>query len=58
MKDMAWLCDSLFLACILSNGSAALLSRLGEPVAIVTHGCSVDMGPAYFLPLHPLITVQ
>ncbi|XP_076463357.1 uncharacterized protein LOC143295514 isoform X2 [Babylonia areolata] len=58
VSDMAWLCDNLFVACMLSNGSAALLSRLGEPVAIATHGCSIDMGPAYFLPLHPLISVQ
>jgi hypothetical protein len=55
---MAWLPDDLFLAVILANGSAALLTRLGEPIAIATHGHSVDMGPAYFLPLHPLITVQ
>ncbi|KAL8600713.1 hypothetical protein ACOMHN_057303 [Nucella lapillus] len=58
VKDVAWLCDSLFVACLLSNGSAALLSRLGEPLAIATYGCSMDMGPAYFLPLHPLISVQ
>ncbi|KAK7482661.1 hypothetical protein BaRGS_00026070 [Batillaria attramentaria] len=58
VSDMAWTSDSLFLACILANGSSALLSRLGEPLAITTHGCSVEMGPAYFLPIHPLITVQ
>ncbi|KAK7099790.1 ciliogenesis and planar polarity effector 1-like [Littorina saxatilis] len=58
VNDLAWVCDNLFVACILGNGSAALLSRLGEPMAVATHGCSVEMGPAYFLPLHPLITVQ
>ena len=58
MCDMAWTYDSLFLACILNNGSVCLLSRLGEPIAIQTSGDNIDMGPACFLPLHPAITVQ
>lgn len=55
--DIAWTYDNLFIACMLANGSAALLSRLGEPLIIATHGCSVEMGPSYFLPLHPFINV-
>ena len=56
--DLAWTCDSLFLACILKNGSVCVLSRLGEPIIIQTDGCSVCMGPSHFLALHPAIFVR
>ncbi|XP_041357450.1 uncharacterized protein LOC121374415 [Gigantopelta aegis] len=56
--DMSWTYDSLFLACILNNGSVCLLSRLGEPLAIHTSGYNIDMGPSRFLPLHPIILIQ
>ena len=55
---MAWTSESLFLAVMLRNGCAGLLSRLGEPLVILSKGCSVDMGPSYYLPLTPLMAVQ
>ena len=58
VADMQWTCDSLFLACILKQGTVCLLTRLGEPLLIQTFGSSVEMGPKPYLPLHPLITVR
>ncbi|XP_067885187.1 ciliogenesis and planar polarity effector 1 isoform X3 [Heterodontus francisci] len=55
---VSWTHDSLFLACMLKRGALLLLSRLGELVTITTFGCSVEFGPAEFIPLHPLITYR
>lgn len=55
---MAWTYDDLFLACILRSGSVCIMPRLGEPILLQTSGHSVDMGPAYFLSLHTVITVR
>ncbi|XP_066289690.1 ciliogenesis and planar polarity effector 1-like [Branchiostoma lanceolatum] len=52
---MRWTCDDLLLVCITKRGSVVILTRLGEPVTLTTHGCSVEMGPSLYLPLHPLI---
>ncbi|XP_068106773.1 ciliogenesis and planar polarity effector 1 isoform X4 [Hyperolius riggenbachi] len=56
--DMAWTADSLFLVCMLKRGSLLLLTRLGELLTLTTSGCSVEFGPAEFIPLHPLITYR
>ncbi|CAG5133709.1 unnamed protein product, partial [Candidula unifasciata] len=56
--DMAWTIDNLFLVIMLRNGSAALLSRLCDPLVLFSKGSSVELGPAYFLTFSPLITVQ
>ena len=56
--DMEWTWDDLFLVCITGQGSVCLLTRLGEPALIQTHGRRVEMGPKCFLPLHPLIIVE
>lgn len=59
MSDMAWLADGLLLACITKRGSLVILPRFGRPLMLVTHGHSpLDVGPAVFLPLHPLVTVK
>ncbi|KAH9499839.1 hypothetical protein Btru_076748 [Bulinus truncatus] len=58
IADLKWTSDNLFLAVILHNGSAGLLSRLGEPLILISKGCSVNLGPAYFLPFTPLISIQ
>ena len=62
MSDMAWLADGLLLACITKRGSLVVLPRFGQPLKLVTHGNqspqALDVGPAVFLPLHPLITVK
>ncbi|XP_009981554.1 PREDICTED: uncharacterized protein C5orf42 homolog, partial [Tauraco erythrolophus] len=54
--DMSWTPDSLFLACMLKRGSLILLTCMGELLTLVTSGCSVEFGPAEFIPFHPLIT--
>ncbi|XP_072461893.1 ciliogenesis and planar polarity effector 1 isoform X3 [Notamacropus eugenii] len=56
--DISWTHDSLFLACVLKRGSLVLLSCLGELLTLVTFGCSIEFGPAEFIPLHPLITYR
>ncbi|XP_075040335.1 ciliogenesis and planar polarity effector 1 isoform X2 [Mixophyes fleayi] len=56
--DMAWTADSLFLACMLKRGSLLLLTHTGELLTLTTSGCSVEFGPAEFIPLHPLITYR
>ncbi|XP_078240608.1 ciliogenesis and planar polarity effector 1 isoform X7 [Pogona vitticeps] len=55
IADMTWTTDSLFLACMLKRGSLILMTCLGELLTLVTFGCSVEFGPAEFIPLHPLI---
>ena len=52
IADMSWTSDGLLLVCVLKQGSL-----YGQPMKLITHGCSMDMGPAYFLPLHPLISI-
>ncbi|XP_010188967.1 PREDICTED: uncharacterized protein C5orf42 homolog, partial [Mesitornis unicolor] len=54
--DMSWSPDSLFLACMLKRGSLILLTCMGELLTLITSGCSVEFGPAEFIPFHPLIT--
>ncbi|KAG8512678.1 Ciliogenesis and planar polarity effector 1, partial [Galemys pyrenaicus] len=56
--DMSWTHDSLFLACMLKRGSLILLTCQGELLTLITFGCSIEFGPAEFIPLHPLITYR
>ncbi|KAM4808355.1 ciliogenesis and planar polarity effector 1 [Rhinophrynus dorsalis] len=56
--DMSWTADGLFLACLLKRGALVLLTRLGELLTLTTFGCSVEFGPAEFIPLHPFITYR
>ncbi|XP_064358826.1 ciliogenesis and planar polarity effector 1-like isoform X2 [Dromaius novaehollandiae] len=56
--DMSWTPDSLFLACMLKRGSLILLTSMGELLTLITSGCSVEFGPAEFIPFHPLITYR
>uniref|UniRef100_G1QAA3 Uncharacterized protein n=1 Tax=Myotis lucifugus TaxID=59463 RepID=G1QAA3_MYOLU len=56
--DISWTHDSLFLACMLKRGSLVLLTCQGELLTLITRGCSVEFGPAEFIPLHPLITYR
>ena len=58
VADMCWTFDDLFLACMLRQGTLCMLTRLGEPAMIQTYGCSIELGPRPFLPLHPLIMVK
>ncbi|XP_047411813.1 ciliogenesis and planar polarity effector 1 isoform X5 [Sciurus carolinensis] len=56
--DVSWTHDSLFLACVLKRGSMLLLTCQGELLTLITFGCSIEFGPAEFIPLHPLITYR
>ncbi|NXI96053.1 CPLN1 protein, partial [Psophia crepitans] len=56
--DMSWTPDSLFLACMLKRGSLILLTCMGELLTLITSGCSVEFGPAEFIPFHPLISCR
>ncbi|XP_069819652.1 ciliogenesis and planar polarity effector 1 [Dendropsophus ebraccatus] len=58
VADMSWTANSLFLACVLKRGSLLLLTRMGELLTLTTFGCSIEFGPAEFIPLHPLITYR
>ncbi|CAH1774750.1 unnamed protein product [Owenia fusiformis] len=58
ITDIAWTHNDTFLVCITKHGFVCTACRGGEPVSIQSQGCSVEMGPALYLPLHPLITVQ
>ncbi|KAJ8346971.1 hypothetical protein SKAU_G00283720 [Synaphobranchus kaupii] len=55
---MSWAQGGLYLACVLKRGSLLLLARLGGLISLSTSGCSVELGPAHFLPLHPLVTCR
>ncbi|KAB1281223.1 Ciliogenesis and planar polarity effector 1 [Camelus dromedarius] len=55
---ISWTHDSLFLACVLKRGSLVLLTCQGELLTLITFGCSIEFGPAEFIPLHPLITYR
>lgn len=35
-----------------------MVSRLTGLLTLTSSGCSVDFGPAQFLPLHPLVTYR
>ncbi|KAM6224372.1 ciliogenesis and planar polarity effector 1 [Rhynchocyon petersi] len=56
--DISWTHDNLFLACMLKRGSLVLLTCQGELLTLITCGCSIEFGPAEFIPLHPLITCR
>ncbi|XP_045141192.1 ciliogenesis and planar polarity effector 1 [Echinops telfairi] len=56
--DISWTHDNLFLACMLKRGSLVLLTSQGELLTLVTFGCSIEFGPAEFIPFHPLITYR
>ncbi|GAB6029043.1 hypothetical protein CHUAL_004829 [Chamberlinius hualienensis] len=56
--DMSWFYNDLYLVLINRLGSICLMSKLGEALTIATHGCSMDLPPARFLNIHPLVTVR
>lgn len=35
-----------------------MVSRLAGLLTLSSSGCSIDFGPAQFLPLHPLVTYR
>ncbi|XP_068191690.1 ciliogenesis and planar polarity effector 1 [Antennarius striatus] len=58
VASVSWSPGGLFLACVLKRGSLLMVSRLGGLLSLTSCGCSVEFGPAHFLPLHPLVTYR
>ncbi|GAB1606547.1 ciliogenesis and planar polarity effector 1-like [Argonauta hians] len=58
ISSMKWTHNNLFIVCILNSGSVCIISRLGEPIYLRTNGFSHEMGPAFFLPIHPVIIIR
>lgn len=57
IADMSWTSDGLLLVCITKRGGMFILPRFGPPITLIARGCSIEIGPKLFLPLHPLITI-
>ncbi|ELU06903.1 hypothetical protein CAPTEDRAFT_147044 [Capitella teleta] len=58
VTSLQWTHDDLYLVCINGQGLVGMLTRLGEPVLLATQGLSPEIGPRFYLPLHPLSNVQ
>ncbi|MBN3318195.1 CPLN1 protein, partial [Atractosteus spatula] len=56
--SMSWTPDDLYLACVLKRGALLFVTRLGALLTLSTTGCSMEFGPAEFIPLHPLVTFR
>ncbi|XP_069043034.1 ciliogenesis and planar polarity effector 1 isoform X2 [Lepisosteus oculatus] len=56
--SMSWTPDGLYLACVLKRGALLFVTRLGALLTLSTTGCSMEFGPAEFIPLHPLVTFR
>lgn len=50
--------DDLYLAGITKHGAIFIISRLGQPLFIHAVGKEINMGPALYITLHPLIIVR
>jgi hypothetical protein len=57
ITKLTWAHDDLYVVCINGQGLVGMLTRLGEPVLLYTQGLSPEMGPRFFLPLHPLMNL-
>jgi len=58
IQDLNWMHNDLYLAGITKHGAVFLISRLGHPMLIHATGKEINMGPALYLTLHPLIIVR
>ena len=58
IQELDWLCNDLYLAGITKHGAVFIVSRLGHPLAIHALGKDINMGPALYISLHPLILVR
>jgi hypothetical protein len=50
--------NDLYLAGITKHGAIFLVSRLGQPLLIHALGNEINIGPALFLTIHPLIVFR
>ncbi|EDV22319.1 uncharacterized protein TRIADDRAFT_58803 [Trichoplax adhaerens] len=58
ITDMTWTSNSLLLIAITRNGFVAIISRAGQLLLCNTKGLGTELGPSFYLPLHPLMTIK
>ncbi|CAF0732115.1 unnamed protein product [Brachionus calyciflorus] len=58
VQELCWTYDDLYLVGITKHGAIFLASRLGQLLFIHAVGKEIDMGPALFLTIHPLIITR
>jgi protein JBTS17 len=58
LQELDWLYNDLYVAGVTKYGAVFLVSRLGQPQVIHAFGNQIDMGPALYLTIHPLIIVR
>uniref|UniRef100_A0A1I8ID73 CPSF_A domain-containing protein n=1 Tax=Macrostomum lignano TaxID=282301 RepID=A0A1I8ID73_9PLAT len=57
VRDLAWDCRGLFLVGCTGLGFAFACARMGSPLTLTCKGC-LELGPAMFLPVHPVNTLR
>lgn len=55
---MNWMYNDLYLVGITKHGAIFVVSRLGNPILIQAVGNDINIGPAIYITLHPLIVVK
>ncbi|RNA29525.1 hypothetical protein BpHYR1_050020 [Brachionus plicatilis] len=58
IQELCWTYNDLFVAGISKHGALFLITRLGQPLFIHAFGKEINIGPALFLTIHPLILVR
>ncbi len=58
IQELNWLFNDLYLIGISKHGALFLISRLGQPLLIHAFGKEINMGPALYLSIHPLIIIR
>ena len=59
IQELCWTHDDLYVAGMTKHGALFLVSRLAsQPLVIHAQGVDVNMGPALYLTLHPLIVFR
>jgi hypothetical protein len=58
IHDLNWMHNDLYLAGITKHGAVFLVSRLGHPLLVHAVGKEINMGPALYLTIHPLIIIR
>lgn len=58
IQELNWTFNDLYLVGITKHGAIFMISRLGVPLFIHALGSDINMGPALYLTLHPLIVVR
>ncbi len=58
IQELNWMFNDLYVAGITKHGAVFLISRLGQPLLIHAIGKEINMGPALYLSIHPLIIIR